>query len=250
MQDSQSEVVQPSPIEASQPTNNKVEVVKALFKEGVPTFDATGRIGLHGTSIENFVSMVKSGAITPDLDKTKSQGESHNDRFYITPHRDALQGTPLFDGIKDMSLDTVFQAAADYSRITAFYSYMQKAAPGILDNDWYTHFVLSPKTPEGASMMPTSPEGKFTYEKMLGKGRGLGMDETVLKKTIQEALQRRGIVLAVNLDAAKQYPLHNGDRVPGGEIYIEGQSLPFKKLIMGAEPMLSMDKEEILEGVE
>ncbi len=248
MQDSQAEVGQPSSIETSQPNNN-VELVKALFKEGVPTFDSAGRIGLHGTSIENFVSMVRSGTITPDLDKIKSQGEAHDDRFYITPHRDTIQGTPLFDEIKDMSFNTVFQAAADYSTITAFYSYMQKTVPGVLDNDWYTHFVLSPKVPEGRMMLPATPEGKFTYEKMLAKGKELGIDQATLEQTIQRALQRRGIVLAVNLDAAKQYPLHMGERVPGKEIYIQGQSLPFKQLVMGAEPMLSIDKEEILEGV-
>lgn len=245
MQDSQAEVGQPSPQETPQSVNERVELVRSLFAEGVSPFTSTGRIGLHGTSIENLVSMVKSGNITPDLDKTRSQGETHDDRFYLTPYKDALQGTPLFGEIKDISPNTVFQAAADYSTIAAFYSYMKEKIPGLLNDDWYTHFVLSPKTLKEGMMLSSTPEGKFTYEHMLSRGKELGIDQSFLEQTIQEARQRRGVVLAINLDAAQKYPIMNGDRVPGQEIYLQGRRLPFKELIKGAEPMLSSSKEEI-----
>lgn len=252
MQDSKSEIGQSVTPEPPQIPNEKVELVKKLFAEGAEAFDPTGRIGLHGTSIENFVSMVKSGIITPELGKTQSQGESHDDRFYVTPHKDALKGTPQYDDVKDMSLDTVFQAAADYSSIVAFWSYIQKTLPGVLDNDWYTHFVVGKKSlGDGLrKLLPASPEGKFAYDHMLETGKKAGYELEVIERTIQEALQRRGVVLAVNLDAALKYPLLNGDRVPGKEIYIEGENLPFNGLIMGAVPMLSADKEEIFDNLQ
>src|SRR3989344_8380293 len=54
-----------------QEKERRINLAKRLFSQGVPVYDSSGRIGLHGTSIENFVRMIKTGEIKTDTEKKK-----------------------------------------------------------------------------------------------------------------------------------------------------------------------------------
>ncbi|MBI2626792.1 MAG: hypothetical protein HYW77_00945 [Parcubacteria group bacterium] len=217
--------------------NERIRLAKKLFSEGVPVYDPSGRVGLHGTSIENFVRMIKTGAIKTDAEKNKIQGETHNNRFYIVPHKESLQGSELYNDSRDLSVDTVFQAAADYASITAFYSYVIERLPGLLDDSTYMLYVLYPET----------EKGQAARDFLVNKAVQVGFDPELVEKVIREAKGRRGVVLAINKDVLDKFKLMRGEKTPDREIYIEAPEIPFEDIVTGAEPMIGYDKEEIFE---
>ena len=220
-----------------QEKERRINLAKRLFSQGVPVYDSSGRIGLHGTSIENFVRMIKTGEIKTDTEKNKIQGESHANRFYIVPHKKSLEGSELHDESRDLSLDTVFQASADYASITAFYSYISERLPGLLDDSTYMLYVLYPET----------EKGKAAREFLIKKAEQMSFDKELVEKTIREAKGRRGVVLAIDSNVLSKYKLLRGEKTPDREIYIESEQIPLEDIIIGAESMIGYDKEEIFE---
>jgi hypothetical protein len=216
---------------------SQIVIANALLNRGVNWNDNSGVVGLHGTSIENFVSMLKKGTIEMDAQKSKAQGSDYNGRFYVIPYKSAFQNHPLHSQLTDMTPNTVFQAAADYSNIAAFYSYMNHFLPGVVDNRDY------------ATLLPLDlRNGKHTrgiVEKLIDKAKTKGFDRNFARKKIAEGIyQRRGIVLSIGPNIL-DFEVKNGEETPGREVYVEEPKIPTDKVILGAQVMIPDFKDEI-----
>ena len=216
---------------------SQIVIADALLNRGVNWADSSGVVGLHGTSIENFVSMLKKGTIEMDAQKSIAQGSNYNGRFYIIPYKSAFQNHPLHSQLTEMTPNTVFQAAADYSSIAAFFSYVNQFLPGVIDNRDY------------ATLLPMDlRNGKHTrgiVEKLIDKSKTKGFDRDFARKKIAEGIyQRRGIVLSVG-PSILDYEVKNGEETPGREVYVEEPKIPTDKVILGAQVMIPDFKNEI-----
>ncbi len=216
---------------------SQIDLANALLNRGVNWIDSSGVAGLHGTSIENFVSMLKTGTIEMDTQKSRAQGSNYDKRFYFIPYKSTFQNHPLHSQLAEMTPNTVFQAAVDYSNIAAFFSYMNQFLPGVVDNrDYATLLPLD---------LRNGKHAKSIVEKLIEKAKTKGFDKDFARKKIAEGIyQRRGIVLSIGPEILS-YNVKNGEETPGREIYAEEPKIPTDKAILGAQVMIPDFKDEI-----
>lgn len=197
----------------------------------------SGIAGLHGTSIENLVRIIRNGRMLPRTEKTETHGEDYDDRIHIVPFAEAFEYHPLRDELEQVPAKEVVNTAMSYASMAAFYSYFEREMPGVIDSIDYVSTVL----------MPDSGMASRAVIKMRERATKFGYDMQKFDEVFETARNRKGAVLAVGTPTLFQFDYHNGDLTPRREVYIKTKTgLPLET-IAGIEVLHPAERRELLQ---
>ena len=206
----------------NQEKQEKIKRVIQLFEAGLDSPDC---IGYHGTSLEAMDFLIEHGHLPGGgYDKGSTTDIPDGEKYlYFFPKKSEFSKHELADSF--LEDEEILEETKGYSQGIAGSHYLLKKL-GLNIDDQDLEFKARCLT----GRIPIDAEEEYQHF------IGLGINEKVLDKTIEEAKKRRGVILVLSKKVLESHVISNGDE-EGGDLRIlipEGLTLEF---LSGIEPV-------------
>lgn len=192
------------------------------FENGLDNDAST--LGYHGTSLETIEYLIKHGHLPGGTGKKKSEHDVAVGALHFYPSKEKFANHPLFAEFSDK--EKAIDGAGSYAKTIAATHYFLRALGLDLSNRDQTYIARY------LTSWAHTVERDEIFDDMISAG----YDREYLEQTFERAIQRKGVILALNVDLLKSHQVLDGDAREGDLKVMLTEGLDCNGIV-GLEPL-------------